>query len=398
MKTVCIMDSISRANGGIFDAERRLQQNLQAKAGVDVRVVGLQDSFTDADRDAWSPLVPTTVPVKGPTAFGYAPELTEALTKTTADLGYLVGLWKYPSVAAQRWSSRTGKPLMVAPHGMLDSWALRNSGLKKKIAGWLFQDAQLHRSACLRALCLAEASSIRAYGLKNPICLIPNGVDLPSGQDDQARRHRLFPQGRKVLLYLGRLHPKKGLSHLLAAWKSAGSINKDWMLAIAGWDQGGHEAELKEQASALGIAWSDRAQENGQNSSLFFLGPQFGDEKQACYRSCDVFVLPSFSEGLPMVVLEAWAHAKPVMMTAECNLPEGFTSQAALPIEPSVESIVAGLERLFAMSPSDLQKMGARGRSLAESRFAWPKLAVEMASVYEWIVGGGPRPACVEGV
>ena len=397
MKTICIMDSVSRANGGIFEAERRLQQNLQAQTGIDVRVVGLRDAHTDSDRGAWYPLVPRTLPVRGPQAFGFAPGLTDALTETGADLGYVVGLWKFPSVAAQDWSSRTGKPLMVAPHGMLDPWALRNSGFKKKVAGWLFQNAQLHRAACLRALCPAEAGSIRAYGLKNPICVIPNGIDLPANFDGDAPRHRLFPPEKKVLLYLGRLHPKKGLAHLVEAWSKTHSIYKEWILVIAGWDQVGHEAELKKQASALGVAWADETHGGSAGASILFSGPQFGGDKEACYRSCDAFVLPSISEGLPMVVLEAWAYGKPVLMTAECNLPEGFSSRAALSIEPTAKSIEVRLRELLAMPPEDLRAMGGRGRVLAENRFAWPKLAVEMASVYEWMLGRGPRPGCVEG-
>ena len=396
MNTVCIMDSVSRANGGIFEAERRLQQNLDAQKGIDVQVVGLRDAYTDSDREAWSPIIPTTLPVWGPHAFGFAPGFADALAETGADLGCVVGLWKFPSMAAQRWSSRTGKPLMVAPHGMLDRWALQNSGMKKKLAGWLFQNTQLHRAACLRALCPAEAASIRAYGLTNPICVVPNGVDLPASLDGDAPRHRLFPAGKKMLLYLGRLHPKKGLANLLAAWSATHSLGKDWSLAIAGWDQGGHEAELKQQASDLGIAWADGAYGDPAEASILFPGPQFGGDKETCYRSCDAFILPSFSEGLPMVVLEAWAFGKPVLMTAECNLPEGFSSQAALPIEPSAESIQERLKFLFAMSRADLQAMGGRGRALVENRFAWPKLAVEMMSVYEWMLGGGPRPGCIE--
>jgi len=396
MKTVCIMDSVSRANGGIFEAERRLQQTLFSPVGIDIEVVGLQDSHTDSDRGAWSPLLPVALPVKGPQAFGFAPGFTDALTKADADLGYLVGLWKFPSVSALRWSNRYGKPLMVAPHGMLDPWALRNSGVKKKIAGWLFQDDQLRRAACLRALCPAEAASIRGYGLKNPICVIPNGIDPPELVGDHALRHALFPPDRKVLLYLGRLHPKKGLPHLLTAWSRARSLGKDWILAIAGWDQGGHEAELKQQATDLGIDWADNTCRDPERPSVHFLGPRFGGDKDACYHSCDAFILPSFSEGLPMVVLEAWAYAKPVLMTAECNLPEGFAAHAALRMEPTVESLAEGLRQLFAMSREDLRTMGREGRTLVENRFAWRKLAVQMASVYEWMLGGGPKPDCVE--
>ena len=274
MKTLCVMDWVSRTNGGIFEAERRLQQLLRTKMGISIEVVGLRDAKTDADLPAWLPLVPTACAVRGPAAVGYAPEFSRALTNSHADLAYVAGLWKYPMMAAQRWSRAARKPLVIAPHGMLEPWAVRHSGLKKKFAGWFFQNAQLRDAACLRALCLPEVDSFRAYGLKNPIAVVPNGVDLPS-LAEVPMRHARFPEGRKVLLYLGRIHDKKGLAQLLAGWAQARDAAGDWILAIAGWDQGGHEAELKLRARELGIA------------EVLFLGPQFGADKDACYASCD---------------------------------------------------------------------------------------------------------------
>jgi len=383
MKTLCVMDWVSRTNGGIFEAERRLQQLLHTKMGVEVEVVGLHDAKTEADLPAWAPLVPAACAVRGPAAMGYAPELASVLARSGADLGYVAGLWKYPMLAAQRWSRREGKPLVIAPHGMLEPWAVRHSGAKKKLAGWFFQDAQLREAACLRALCPPEVESFRAYGLTNPVAVVPNGVDLPQ-LTEVPPRHAGFPAGRKVLLYLGRIHDKKGLAQLLAGWAQARDAGGEWVLAIAGWDQGGHEAELKL-----------RVQELFLNESVLFLGPQFGAEKDACYASCDAFVLPSFSEGLPMVVLEAWARAKPVLMTPACNLPEGFAAGAAMRIEPDAERIASGLRALFAMSPEDLGVMGCNGRALAESTFDWRKVAAQMAEVYAWVAGGGPRPGCV---
>jgi poly(glycerol-phosphate) alpha-glucosyltransferase len=128
---------------------------------------------------------------------------------------------------------------------------------------------------------------------------------------------------------------------------------------------------------------------------VVFLGPQFGDAKTACYQHCDAFILPSFSEGVPMVVLEAWAYSKPVVMTPECNLPEGFTTNAAIRIETDVESIVHGLEQLFQSSSSVLCSLGVNGRALVARKFVWPRIAEQMAGVYEWMLGGGPKPDCV---
>jgi glycosyltransferase involved in cell wall biosynthesis len=129
---------------------------------------------------------------------------------------------------------------------------------------------------------------------------------------------------------------------------------------------------------------------------VLFLGPQFGDDKAACYRNCDAFILPSLSEGLPMVVLEAWAYGKPVLMTPQCNLPEGFAANAAIRIETSVESIEQGLRELFLTPDSALRGTGERGRALVAGKFTWPKVAAEMKSVYAWALGGGPKPGCVE--
>jgi glycosyltransferase involved in cell wall biosynthesis len=183
--------------------------------------------------------------------------------------------------------------------------------------------------------------------------------------------------------------PKKGLVNLLKAWAAiqmpdARRQTPEWVLAIAGWDQGGHEKELRMLSAEYGI-----------QDSVKFLGPKFGDDKAACYRECDAFILPSFSEGLPMVVLEAWAHCKPVLMTPECNLPEGFAANAAIRVETSTESIAQGLQELFRTSHSALHTLGDNGRALVAGKFTWPKVAVEMKSVYEWVLGRGPKPGCV---
>jgi poly(glycerol-phosphate) alpha-glucosyltransferase len=156
------------------------------------------------------------------------------------------------------------------------------------------------------------------------------------------------------------------------------------VLAIAGWEEGGHQSELQKLAAELRLP-----------SSVIFLGPQFGEAKAACYRACDAFILPSFSEGLPMVVLEAWSYGKPVLMTPECNLKEGFAAQAALRIQPNVESISEGLKGLFEMSEVERQAMGRRGLALVQDRFVWPRIALQMQDVYNWLVGGGPQPECL---
>jgi len=405
MHTICLLESVSRADGGIYEAECALQRELHLGQGVQIDIVGMEDRFSSEDASRWLPLNPKAVKVKGPGAFGYSPDLLPALNPK-ADLLYAATLWKYPSWAALQWAERTGKPMMVAPHGSLDAWALRNAAWKKRIAAALFKNRQLNKAACLRALCQSEADAFRAYGLTNPIAIIPNGVEIPEGDLKKPEAGNLKPEtgGRKTLLFLGRIHPKKGLANLIRALKKALDARRStldspkWQLVIAGWDQGGHEAELIQLCEDLGIRVERRgSRDEGQKceADVVFWGAAFGKDKEDLLRNADAFILPSFSEGLPMSVLEGWSYGLPVVMTPECNLPEGFVADAAIRIETSAESIAEGLGTLFSMNDADLISMGQRGRELVKERFTWHTVAAQMSEVYDWMLRGGSAPECV---
>lgn len=126
-----------------------------------------------------------------------------------------------------------------------------------------------------------------------------------------------------------------------------------------------------------------------ENADVVFYGPAFGEEKEALLRSAAAFVLPSFSEGLPMSILEARAYNLPVVMTPECNLPEGFACRAAHEIRNGEmgKSNWDGLRELFEMSDADRREMGRRGRHLVEEKFTWPKVAAQMKALYEDVTG-----------
>jgi poly(glycerol-phosphate) alpha-glucosyltransferase len=369
MKVGFLVSSVSRQAGGLFQSVRGLAKAV-ASTQADVRVFGIRDQQSAVDLQEWHPVSVGIFPPQL-RALGYSSQLVEAMLDANVDVLSVHGLWKYCSIASRRWHTRTGRPYVVHPHGMLEPWALRNARAKKRIAAALYENKHLRGAACLRALSQAEAQSIRNYGLHNPIFVVPNGVDLPELRDSNEDSS----QNGKTLLYLGRLHPKKNISNLILAWKtiSRSSDAHGWILAIAGWDQGGYEKELKQLA--LG-------------SSVVFLGSQFGVDKTQCYRRCDAFILPSLSEGLPMSVLEAWSYAKPVLMTAECNLPEGFDSNAALRIGTTPAQIATGLEQLFAMSADARTAIGARGRTLVATKFSWPQIGQQMRAVYDWTRGG----------
>jgi len=383
MKLAMLTPSISRRAGGLRDVVLNLARSLEEKHDVRVDVLSVEDEFAAADRPLWDPLSVHLARPKLAT-FRYAPELSQSLSAADPDLVHTHGLWTYLSIATLRWSERGMKPYVVSPHGMLDPWALRNSQWKKRIASFLFERRHLKGAACLHAINRPEAVAMRSFGLKNPICVIPNGVEIPDSTTklQPPEWGNEFESDRKVLLYLGRLHPKKGLPTLLRSWREAISKNGDWILVIAGWDQAGHRSELEQLVAQLGIS-----------DSVKFVGPLFGAQRDAAYQSANAFVLPSLSEGQPLAVLEAWSHALPVIMTRECNLGEGFEMGAAVRMEPTIASGIDALETLFSLGDAALREMGMCGKRLVASSFSWPRIAAEMFSVYQWVMGAGATPS-----
>lgn len=382
--------SVSREAGGLFFAVNPLVKAMHRPPELDVRVYGLKDSATKEDLPSWEPVPVHAARVQGPRSFGFSAGLSSKVTQAGHDILHVHGLWMYPSVLAQHWNFRTRAPYVVSPHGMLDTWALRNGERKKRWAARAYERRHLQHAACVHALCESELEHIRAFGLTNPVCVIPNGVrvaraslsnHVPSWRSE-------LGNGAKILLYLGRLHLKKGLKNLLLACallqRTTGAFPADWNVVIAGWDQDDHRAELERLVAELGL-----------KNLVRFLGPQFGVDKDTVLMAAEGFILPSLSEGLPMAVLEAWAHGLPVLMTRQCNLEEGFREGAALCVEPEPGSIAEGLRHFFEMSEDQRREIGRAGRHLVATRFDWTGIGTRMEEVYRWLLGMGPRPDCV---
>lgn len=388
MKAAYLTLSISRRAAGMLDCVRRPAQELHQTRGVEVEVFSVTDDHTEADQIAWSPLPLRLFPSVGLTNLAFAPALAARLENSSPDLAHTFGLWTYLSRITHAWSRRTGNPYLVTPQGMLDPWAVNNSRWRKRLVGALYEYRHLRDAACLHATSLAELATFRAFGLRNPICVIPNGVDLPPDSAPTAPTapwRDAVPRDQRVLLYLSRLHPKKGLVNLLRAWetvqKQIPQSAREWTLVVAGWDQGSHRAELEREVEALGI-----------RSSVVFPGPLYGADKTAAYQHADAFVLPSLSEGLPLVVLEAWSHRLPVLLTTACNLPEGAAAGAALESGPAPGALALNLARLLNASTTERTLMGERGRALVENHFTWTSAAARLAQVYRWVKGDAERP------
>lgn len=383
-----VTTSLSRNAGGLFHSVRRLAQQTLA-AGADVSVFGTQDEHTQDDLPSWAPLEPRVFPTVGPRRLAASPELARALAQfpSSETLLHQHGIWQFPSRAVERWGRRTGQPVMISPRGMLDSWALANSRWRKRVVGVLFEYRNLRSAPCLHALADAEFQSMRAFGLKQPIAVVPNGIDLPRstvGETDPPDDLPTSWQGARVLLFLSRLHPKKGLPALIEAWKDIDAGGQGWRLALAGPDEVGHHQELDQQITSSGLS-----------NEIALVGPQYGAQKARWLSHADAFILPSFSEGFPMAVLEAMAYRLPVIMTKECNFPEALAAGVAIAARPTRESVREALTHLLDMSSEEADSMGDQAHRFIADGYTWEHVATKMMQVYQWMLGGGSPPDSV---
>lgn len=372
MKLGVITPWVSRLAGGLFESVKNLTLEISQKENLNCKVFGLKDQFVEVDLPTWHPLEVSTSKILGYPAFGWSPSLRKDVNAYAPDILHVHGLWMYTSYVSLKYYKRVKAPYIVSPRGMLDPWAVQNSSWKKKIVGSLFEFEHLRKAKFIHALNDSEAESVRKFGLKTPICIIPNGVYIP---DLSKIRINPFPNGKRILLYLGRIHPKKGLTNLLKAWSIIqNEINQhNFVLAIAGWDQGNYEAELKKIV-----------QENKMSESVIFLGSRYGEAKEACYQHCTGFILPSFSEGLPMTVLEAWSFKKPVLMTKACNLPDGFSENASIEIDPNdINNVCSKINEFMSLSKIEIDSIGNNALELVKKKYTWSKIAVDMAKVYQ---------------
>lgn len=352
--------------------------------GCEVQVYGQQDENTVHDLPKWNSIKVNTYPSIGPHAFRYSPALKNAIVKSDCQVGHLQVMWMYTSVVTNHWFN-SGKPYIVTIHGMLEPWALNNAGWKKKIVEFLYEGRTLKNAACIHAHTYKEYQDIRKFGLKNPVSIVPNGVDLPNITPN-VEKPAWFgqTQNRKVLLFISRLHPKKGLENLLKAWASVKENNPDWCLVIAGWGDKDYAQSLKDMTAELQL-----------ENDIIFAGPLFEQQKHQAFTYADGFILPSLSEGLPMAILEAWSYKVPALITPACNLPEGYNAQAAIKIEPNPTAIAGGLQQFFSLTDEQRQQLGLNGYNLVLEKYTWDNIARQMAEVYKWVVEGGQPPATV---
>lgn len=390
MKVIQIVPSISAESSGPSYSVPALCQGLSS-VGCDVSLHLLDDVPPQLANVMYQV---TSYPRRelGLKNLGRSPAMLSGLTEAarTADVIHNNSLWMMPNVysswVVRRLRQRDENPrvkLVTAPRGTLASWSLAKGKWKKRIFGSLFQYPALRLTDMFHATSEKEYEEIRALGYRQPVAIVPIGMDVPelgvSGFEFRVSGSRAGNRMKKVVFF-GRLHKVKGVDRLVQAWERV--VRDGWELVIAGPDCGMLEG-LK------GIVAERRL------PRVSFVGEINGPAKYEFLASGDIFVLPSDTENFGVTVAEALASGTPVIASQGTPWQGLEREHCGRWVPIGVEPLAAALEEMMAMSDEERAAMGARGREWIRRDFSWKGIGAKIKAAYEWLLGMGERPEWV---
>ncbi len=353
--------------------------------------VGCEIVTTRGYRVGSNPMSPPGVPVHSFDAglparlwTAYAKELSRFIDDRAADydLIHVHEVWHYPGYVALRAAARHQLPCVLSLHGGLSQWGLRQKALKKRIYRFVLQDRMLRNAGVLHAITRAEREQLARLGFATPTVVIPNGV-VPASFEalpEPAALTRRFPPlaGKRVVLFLGRLHPVKGLDVLVRSFATIARRFEDAALLLAGPDKFGTRQYLESVLRELGLL--DRA---------VFTGMLTGRDKLAALSCAELLVLSSHTEALGIAALEAMAARLPVVVSEGCGFPEVAERGAGLVVKTDETAIAEAVCRLLADAPLR-HRMGEQGRKLVCESYTWQITANQITNLYKSLMAGKP--------
>ena len=373
--------------GGLSAAVPELSRQISLQSGCEVRLAAFCSPDEVYSADCFSELEITEWPLNRRRWLvdRHLRQTFSDLIATTSGV-HIHGLWEQSTLSASHAAQRCGVPYIVSAHGMLESWALRQKAIKKEVYAALFERKILDRAACLHALTPAEADDYRRFGCTAPIATIPNGVTVPNHvTPDLFLGQHPGLIGKRIILFLSRIHKKKGVELLVESWRDVVRRFPDARLVLAGPDFDGTRSLLECKIAELGLG-----------STILLPGMLREELKWSALAAAEGYVLPSFSEGLSVSVLEAMGVGLPVIISHPCNLPEVETLSAGCVITADVASLRAALLRLLGRSPEANASIGKRGRTYVMHHFNWASIASDMTDLYRWISQGGDLPTTLD--
>ncbi|HEY2679115.1 MAG TPA: glycosyltransferase [Steroidobacteraceae bacterium] len=301
-------------------------------------------------------------------ALGFSRAIRVQLTHgSKPNVVHLHGLWNPLLTAYARAAMDSGIPYIVAPHGMLEPWSLTIHATRKRIALKTYQGSILSRAAAIHTTSDAEAEHVRRLGITGvPIFVVPNAIDEPPNRPDRGAMP--VAGGRPILLFLSRVHEKKGLDNLLRAWNELQPAA--WDLKIVGHGEAFYVDHLKRLCREKRIP------------NVHFHPHVDGDQRETMFESASAFVLPTFSENFGNAVAEAMVRGLPVITTK--GTPWSVIRERNLGwyIEPTCEQLIVALRELFQADPQSLREMGERARQYAQDNLLVSSVRSRLLEMY----------------
>ncbi|RTL01176.1 MAG: glycosyltransferase [Proteobacteria bacterium] len=314
----------------------------------------------------------------GPRKLGNAPQLYQWLREQTIngkiDVIHNHSLWMMSNIYPGWIKRQFDVPLVVAPRGTLSQVAFKSGSILKKFIWPLLQKPSVSIANCFHATAESEYLDIRRLGFKQPVAIIPNGVDIPDLPIKVAQKEV------KRLLFLGRIHPIKGLDMLLKAWQVVQVKFPDWELKIVGTDNYGYLDTLRKMSKDLNL------------ERIEFAGAVYGDDKWREYYDADLYVLPTYSENFGMSVAEAFAAATPVITTKGAPWSMINEYEAGWWIDVSLDGLVNSLRDALDRPLDELREMGLQGNRMVRDNFDWNAIGEKSRALYSWMIDGGEHP------
>jgi glycosyltransferase involved in cell wall biosynthesis len=370
-----VMPTLSPLGGGVSEAVRLHVKALAPAGFAAISVHTLDPSMERVDPAQWDGAEIHLHRHFGPRSFSFAPAMIASLMAAKPDLVHVHGVWQFHCAAVHLWSRMTGKPYVVTPHGMLEPWIRARSVRLKAAVSSLYQNRFLRNAGGFHLLTTKERSDVAEFLTGQPAPVIPNFAEPFASDGQRPGWWKPAYDGRKVYLFLGRIHEKKGCMELMDAWEALSRRDDGFrdgsLLVYCGWNDGieGFEA----RAAALGEAFGN----------VVFAGPQYGADKHRSMAAARYFLLPSKSEGLPMAVLEAWAAGVPAIMTPECNLDIGFDRGAAFPTGHTSDTIAPALVHAHELPAGAWNAAAAQARALVAEHYSEASVRQGLLDLYE---------------
>jgi len=388
MKILCVIPTYWPAFqfGGPIFSVHALNKAL-AEKGVSVTVfttdAGLEKHVSSRGTDIDTVRVHyfSTSPFFGflsPTGWGFSPGLFAQLKRSIRDfdLVYIVSVWNFSVAAAGYFCRANTIPYILSPRGLLYSYALEKKTWKKWPYYRLISRRDIQGAACIHYTSFDELACHTSLGLTNPFAVVPNGIPLEEYDEpvDRQAFFQRFPylQGKRIVLFLGRITWKKGLDILIDAFARFHTAYPDAVLVLAGNDEAGFSALIKK-----------RIQLNHIGEQVFFTGMLLGQAKRQAFAVCDVFVLPSYSENFGLSVIEAMAAGAPVVISDQVALArEAAELKAALVVEATAESLYTGLVAVF-KDPDETRQRVKRAHQFVREKYDIHTIADQMIALFE---------------